>query len=403
MTVLHLHGRSIRLHLADPSPRIHLHGARLRGDLGGMPTGLPADDPFAALLRGAEGNMERYREWRELLGRCAGPLSDFLVREYAARLEVGDFPGLAIDPARLRAALEAPVAPFDGETFDRYLGPARGTFKTYDLAGRRELGTFTLLSFWDRENFRLADGRIGKRITGSFAGYVDPRSLPPLEGATVEGVGLGQAHRLAVDEHLASPHRHDITGDARDALEQRLVAQPGIGLQASWPLECVDHQVTTDDRARSVVDERDLVGQAGCPVEQQRQDRDVVGEEADQREHPDAGDEHEHHPVPPQVVQHQTAAMQQPGAQTNTLARHGGGYDLAPTFALRAAVRSMALDQPPATADLTTTRQRHSTGISRSARSRRSPKACACARARWRSSSVLLALSSAANSDSLAR
>ncbi len=58
----------------------------------------------------------------------------------------------------------------------------------YLLAGRRELGTFTLLSFWDRENFRLADGRIGKRITGSFAGYVDPRSLPPLEGATVDPI-----------------------------------------------------------------------------------------------------------------------------------------------------------------------------------------------------------------------
>src|SRR3990167_6658241 len=39
----------------------------------------------------------------------------------------------------------------------------------------------------------------------------DDRRADGLEGATVEGVGLGQAHRLAVDEHLASPPRHDIT------------------------------------------------------------------------------------------------------------------------------------------------------------------------------------------------
>jgi hypothetical protein len=60
----------------------------------------------------------------------------------------------------------------------------------------------------------------------------DDRRVDGFEGATVEGVRLGQAHRHAVDEHLASPHRHDITGDARHSLEQRLVAQPGIGLQA---------------------------------------------------------------------------------------------------------------------------------------------------------------------------
>lgn len=188
MTILHLHGRTLRLHIHDPRPQIHVHGDRLHLDLGGPPAGLPAGDPFAELLRGAEGNMARYKEWRELLRRCAGPVAASIAREYEARLGVGEFPGLSIDPERLRAALEAPVAPFDAETFDRYAGSARGVFRTYDLSGARELGTFTLLSVWDPENFRQPDGRIGKRITGSFGSYVDPRALPPLESGTVDPI-----------------------------------------------------------------------------------------------------------------------------------------------------------------------------------------------------------------------
>lgn len=175
------------LHLADPEGRLRSGGrpARKRKaeDVSGV---LPKDDPFYPLWRHKEEHTETYRGWRQGFQRCSRTIADTVAETYNGLLDFSDFPGLRIDADVLAAIFARGAGPFDPVSFDRYLGRARGSFRTYELGTRRELDSSVLYSAWGRNNLRFPDGRIAKKISGSFSGYFDPTALPDLSEGKVD-------------------------------------------------------------------------------------------------------------------------------------------------------------------------------------------------------------------------
>jgi hypothetical protein len=151
---------------------------------------LSEDDPYRPLKRSMDEHTDVYLRWRRGFARCSRPLAGAVARQLNDLLGVGDFPGLRIDPAKLAEAFENGTKPskYDPVAFDRYLGRAKGTFRTYGVDTGREESSFVLHSTWSRENLRFADGRIAKKISGSLSRYVDPHGLPPLERGEVDPI-----------------------------------------------------------------------------------------------------------------------------------------------------------------------------------------------------------------------
>jgi hypothetical protein len=147
---------------------------------------LPKSDPFYPLWQHKEEYTQTYRRWREGFQRCSRTIADAIAETYNSLLDMGDFPGLRIDAGTLAAIFARGAGPFDPVAFDRYLGRAAGTFRTYELGTRREMDSSVLYSAWGRENLRFRDGRIGKKILGSFARYYDPNDLPDLSDGKVD-------------------------------------------------------------------------------------------------------------------------------------------------------------------------------------------------------------------------
>jgi hypothetical protein len=184
---------------------------------------LAPDDPYASHKRHKEDYTATYRRWRDGFSRCAAQLAPAMAETFNNLMHRGDFPGLRIDPWALQSIFERKVGPFDPETFDRYLGTAKGVFRTYELASGKELDTTVLYSWWNHENYQFADHRIAKKISGSFAGYFDPLQPPPLADGKVDtilnsyrpDVGLtswveisqgGPRQRTSIAYKLPAPH-----------------------------------------------------------------------------------------------------------------------------------------------------------------------------------------------------
>ncbi|HBL30309.1 MAG TPA: hypothetical protein DD490_26035 [Acidobacteria bacterium] len=171
------------LQLADPEGH---HRAGRRPAVPARRDVLHPADPYHPLLQNKERYAETYRRWRRGFQKCAGRFAEILSGEFNARLDMGEFPGLRIDPERLREVFGIGIQPFSLETFDRYSGSAKGTFRTYELASRKEVGVATLYSYWKEDNLYFPDGRIGKKINGSNRGYFLPDPSPPLEDRKVD-------------------------------------------------------------------------------------------------------------------------------------------------------------------------------------------------------------------------
>ncbi len=176
------------LNLVDPEGRSRTAGTRPSLKPGNIVAvgQLSPGDPFHSAKCHKEEYTATYLRWRDGFRRCSGVISTAIAEEYNRRLQVGDFPGLPIDAAVLREIFERPVAPFNPELMNRYSGAAKGTFRFYELATHREIDSNVLYSFWHPNNLLFDDGRIAKKISGSFAGYFHPESLPPLEQKKVD-------------------------------------------------------------------------------------------------------------------------------------------------------------------------------------------------------------------------
>jgi hypothetical protein len=216
------------LQLADP-------GGRWRAGRKAAPREhkdeLEPSDPYFPLLQSKLGYLEHYRRWRRGFQRCATRFAEILAGEFNARLDMGEFPGLRIDPARLAEAFAIGVQPFNLETFDRYSGPAKGTFRTYELATRKEVGAATLYSYWNETNLYMRDGRIAKKINGSDRGYFRPDPSPPLDERKVDIIfnsyrgDVGLTSWVEIYQHWRQqrtsfayklPHPHEILWFVKD-------------------------------------------------------------------------------------------------------------------------------------------------------------------------------------------
>ncbi|HJP91122.1 MAG TPA: hypothetical protein VJ875_04150 [Pyrinomonadaceae bacterium] len=191
---------------------------------------LSEDDPFYPLLRHAEDYTDNYLRWRRGFRKCSEDLCTIFANNFNQHLNVGEFPGLEIDPHSLRSIFEQGVSPFNLETFNRYGGRAAGVFRTYELGTNKELDVSTLYSYWRPETLRV-NGRYAKKISGSFSGYFDPLDLPDLSKGQAdiifnsyrEDVGLTSwveiyQHRRQQRTSFAYklPHPHEILWFVKD-------------------------------------------------------------------------------------------------------------------------------------------------------------------------------------------
>jgi hypothetical protein len=191
---------------------------------------LREDDPFSAMLRHKNAYTDRYINWRRGFSKCSAMIAPPIADIFNTHLHVGEFPGLAIDAQELNAIFQRESRAFDEETFQRYGGPAKGLFRTYDLATLKELDMSVLYSVWDPKILRI-NGRHAKKITGSNTRYFDPESLPHLAEGTVdiilnsyrEDVGLTswveiyqQGRRQRTSFAYKLPHQYEILWIVKD-------------------------------------------------------------------------------------------------------------------------------------------------------------------------------------------
>ncbi|HZG50515.1 MAG TPA: WD40 repeat domain-containing protein [Pyrinomonadaceae bacterium] len=191
---------------------------------------LSEDDPFYPLLRHAEDYTDMYLKWRRGFRKCSQELSTTFADMFNRHLGVGDFPGLEIDPQALKGIFEHDIKPFDSDTFERYRGQAKGTFRTYELGTNREVAVADLYSHWRPETMRV-NGRNAKKISGSFSGYFDPHNLPDLSEGKVDIIfnsyrgDVGLTSWVEIYQHQRQqrtsfayklPHRHEILWLVKD-------------------------------------------------------------------------------------------------------------------------------------------------------------------------------------------
>jgi hypothetical protein len=144
-----------------------------------------ARHPFDAMLGRIEEERETLLGWRRGFSHCADRLSEEIAAAFDAHRDVGDFQSLSIDTRALAAAFRQGVQrPFDEEHFDRFHGPALGSYHEYDIATGREQGSSVLYSVWD-DTVRVG-GAYVQRITGSDSGHYETNRLPDLSENKVD-------------------------------------------------------------------------------------------------------------------------------------------------------------------------------------------------------------------------
>lgn len=191
---------------------------------------LAEDDPYYPLLMHAEDYTDMYLKWRRGFRKCSEQLSTTFADQFNSHLGVGEFPGLEIDGKELKAIFERDIKPFDSDTFERYKGQAKGTFRTYELGTHKEIAVADLYSHWRPETL-LVNGRHAKKVLGSFAGYFDPHDLPDLSENKVDiifnsyrpDVGLTSWVEIYQNQRQQRtsfayklPHRHEILWFVKD-------------------------------------------------------------------------------------------------------------------------------------------------------------------------------------------
>jgi hypothetical protein len=174
------------LHLIDPDRRYRSGGAP-RQEVATTPKEdhFAENDPFRPMLRHAEEYTEKYLAWRQGFRKCADVFAAAVMGEYTRLASVGDFPDLPIDPVQLATIFRAEIKPFDEATFNRYGGPAAGTFRIYDRATGKEVGSSVLYSYWSPTNLYVHN-RHAKKISGSDTRYYPPWALPELSEHKVD-------------------------------------------------------------------------------------------------------------------------------------------------------------------------------------------------------------------------
>jgi len=142
-------------------------------------------DQFGWMVEALDGQTSNYTRWRAAVRKCAAPLGRAIASNFAALAGIGDFEDLSIDADRLRRIFEAEIGQFDRDEFERYKGPAKGTFKFYDLTRKQQSGSSTLHSYWEPKT-KIAGERYYQRVTASALRYYGPDDLPDLTENVVD-------------------------------------------------------------------------------------------------------------------------------------------------------------------------------------------------------------------------
>jgi len=213
----------------------------------------PQRQVFKELVKKLDVNTEKYKRWRAGVKECSRQLSTAISQKFNDLLDVGDFPGLAIDGESLKTIFENKIGPFDPETFERYGGPAKGTFKFYDIHKHTELGSSALYSYWDRKT--LMDGvRHYKQITGSDSRYYEPDKIPPVEQNKVDLLSNSYHPETGVVSYISMyqhgrqertsfayklPHPHEVLWFVKDiSINERPLHDNIFMLSHEWKGPC---------------------------------------------------------------------------------------------------------------------------------------------------------------------
>ncbi|MGH8070038.1 MAG: hypothetical protein ACRERE_33300 [Candidatus Entotheonellia bacterium] len=236
--------------LNDPEGKFRVESRRAHHSASQRtPDILPEDDPFSDMLRHKNAYVDKYINWRRGFRNCSEVIVPYIADVFNTHLHMGEFPGLAIDAQQLKAIFQRDIGPFDEETFQRYGGPAKGIFRTYDLATLQEIDVSALYSVWDPKILRI-NGRYAKKITGSNTRYFDPESLPDLSEGAVDlilnsyrqDVGLTswveiyqQGKRQRTSFAYKLPHQYEILWIVKDISQDgKLIENNVFMLSHEW-------------------------------------------------------------------------------------------------------------------------------------------------------------------------
>jgi hypothetical protein len=185
--------------ISDPEGRFRTAVVSKKMSLPGSPPEPepPARSYYKRLVKKLDEHTEDYKRWRAGFRKCAGVLSKAIAAKYAELLNVGDFPGLEIDADKLKEIFEGEIKPFDPDTFNRYGGPAKGTFKFYDFKTHQETGGSVLYSYWDYKVLTSGE-RYYKQISGSDLGYFEPDKTPDLNEKKVDIITNSYRHDVGM-------------------------------------------------------------------------------------------------------------------------------------------------------------------------------------------------------------
>jgi hypothetical protein len=190
----------------------------------------PARKYFKELVKQLDRHIPDYQRWRADFKQCSRAISHAVVSKYNELAKYGDFADLPIDVDKLKEIFEGSIKPFDEETFERYQGPAKGTFKFYDIATGKEAGSSVLYSYWDRKSF-ISGERHYKQITGSEQGYFEPDKIPdpgenkvdllansyhPATGVTSYISMYQHGRQLRTSFAYKLPHQHEVLWFVKD-------------------------------------------------------------------------------------------------------------------------------------------------------------------------------------------
>jgi len=139
--------------------------------------------PFVELIPNLNRHRHYFISWRNGLRKHSNHFAAGISQAFESIKNVGDFPGLSINPELLAHRFRSEVPSFSRQSFERYGGPASAQFKTYNLCTHKQLGPGNkLMSYWDQST-RRSQGWYFKQITSSFDRIYHPEeAFDPASG-----------------------------------------------------------------------------------------------------------------------------------------------------------------------------------------------------------------------------
>jgi hypothetical protein len=146
---------------------------------------MPAGGVHEYLVHHLDQHMGTLMRLRREFRQCSEALSATIASAFNGCRTLGEFEAPSLDFEMLRSSFERWEAlndRFEADVFDRFSGPAEGTYFRYNLSTGKQLASTKVYSYWGKTAGDC--GRFVQKITGSRTTYVDPETVTDLSQAT---------------------------------------------------------------------------------------------------------------------------------------------------------------------------------------------------------------------------